>query len=120
MRSDSFSNILGIEVEEVKDGYARVVGKVRKEFTNFHGTAHGAFIFSIADSALALAANYDTKRVAVTIKIDYLKPAFVDDILVGEAERVHGKRVVFYDLKVRRGEELIAKGSAITFKTQTQ
>lgn len=117
MRSDSFSSHLGIEVEEVREGYARVTGRVRREFTNLHGTAHGAFIFSIADSALALAANYDTRRVAVTIKIDYLKPAFVDDKLVGEAERVHGKRLVFYDLRVRRGDELIAKGSAITFKT---
>ena len=55
--SDKFSQWLGIEIVEIKQGYCKLKMKVREEMTNGFGIAHGGICFSIADTALAFAAN---------------------------------------------------------------
>ena len=57
--SDSFSKWLGIEVLEITEGYCKLRMKVRKEMTNGFFIAHGGICYSLADSALAFAANSD-------------------------------------------------------------
>jgi len=57
LRKDRFREFLGAEIVEVSEGYARVKGTVRKEYLNFHGTAHGSYIMALAGFAFALAAN---------------------------------------------------------------
>lgn len=114
LEADNFRNFLGIDVVEVRDGYAKVRGEVKESFLNFHGTAHGSYIMAIADAAFALAANSDGRqRVALSIKIDFFKPAFRGEVLVGEAEAVKKGRVMICDLKITREGELIARGDAI-------
>lgn len=113
--SDPFRKLLDCEVEEIREGYARVKGVVKNEFLNIHGVAHGGFIMALADFAFAISANTDAKRVAVKISINFYSPAHEGDTLIAEAERVRGKRLGFYRLKVFRNEELIAEGSAIAY-----
>jgi len=113
--SDPFRKHLGCEVEEVRDGYARVRGVVREEFLNMYSLAHGGFIMAPADFAFAISANTDAKRVAVNISLSFYAPASNGDTLVAEAEKVGGKRLAFYRLRVYRGKELIAEGSAIAY-----
>ena len=57
MENDRFSEWLGIEIEEVKEGYCRLSMTVREEMLNGFGIAHGGIVFSLADSALAFASN---------------------------------------------------------------
>lgn len=113
--SDQFRKLLGCEVEEIRDGYARVKGVVRDEFLNIHGVAHGGFIMALADFAFAISANTDAKRVAVNISMNFYSPANKGDTLIAEAEKVRGKRLGFYRLKVIKNGELIAEGSAIAY-----
>ncbi len=109
-------DIFGIEVLEVREGFAKVRGKVRREFLNVHGTAHGAFIFALADTAFGLAVNYDTSRLAINVNMNFIKPAFEGDELTAEAKiEGGGKRVKFCILKVFKGEELVAEGTAIAY-----
>ncbi len=117
LEDDRFRMFLGAEIVKVKRGYAKVKGIVRREYLNFHGIAHGSYIFSLADFAFAIAANSDgVKRVSISIRIDYYKPAHEGDELVAEAKVVHStKRFAFCELKVLRGDELIARGDAIAF-----
>lgn len=112
---DPFRKLLGCEVEEIRDGYARVRGVVRDEFLNIHGVAHGGFIMALADFAFAISANTDAKRVAVKISMNFYSPANKGDLLIAEAEKVKGKRLGFYRLKVFKDKELIAEGSAIAY-----
>ncbi len=114
MKSDPFAEFLEAKVEELREGYARVSGVVKEEFLNIHRTAHGAFITALADFALALAANYDMKRMAINISINFFKGAKKGDVLVAEAERVSGRRVAFFVIRVKKGKELVAEGTAIT------
>lgn len=122
MLSDSFRKFLGAEVEEFKPGYARVRAIVKREFLNFHGVAHGAFVIAVSDFAFAIAGNADNvRRMALNINMDFYSTAKEGDILIGEAEKVAGgKRVGFYELRVSRegdsGErEVIAKGTAVVY-----
>lgn len=113
---DGFREFLGAEIVEVSEGYAKVKGAVRREYLNFHGTAHGSYIMALADFAFALAANSDNiKRVAVSIKMDFYKPAYEGEELVAEAKVIHGRKLVFCELKVMRGDDTIAKGEAIAY-----
>ncbi len=113
---DPFREFLGVEVIELSEGYAKVRGNVKRENLNFHGTAHGSYIFALADFAFALAANSDDfRRMAVSVRLDFYKPAYEGDELFAEAKVVHGKKLVFCELRVFKGEKLIAKGEAIAY-----
>ncbi len=115
--NDLFRKYTGAEVLEVRAGYAKVKCKIKRDFLNFHGTAHGAVIMAAADFAFALAVNSEgTKRAAVSIKIDFLKPAYEGEEIIAEARITGGGRsLVFCELLVFKNEEIIAKGDAIAY-----
>jgi len=105
--SGEFARLLGITSIEARDGYARLqmpsAGK-----TNPHGVVHGGAIFSLADQAFSVAANAGmTRRVAVSIHIQYIAPAQGD--LEAVAERVsENGNFSTYRLVVYEGERIIA------------
>src|SRR5579862_6786500 len=74
--NDSASRSLGIRIAEVRPGFARVGMTVRLDMLNGHGMCHGGFIFSLADSAFALACNtHNAVTVAAAAAIDFLASA---------------------------------------------
>ena len=79
--------------------------------TNGHGTAHGGFIFTLADSAFAFACNsYNERTVAQACDIVFAAPARAGDILVAEAaERHRFGRNGLYDIRVRCGDRVGAE-----------
>ncbi len=101
---------LGLESEIPVPGRARVWGKIRPEYVNMHGTAHGGFIYTLADSAFALASNsHGVPAVALSTHIEYLRAGEVGDEVIAEAEEIHlGNRTALYRVEVRCGESLIA------------
>lgn len=115
---DHFAEVLGIQVQEVKEGYCRVLMKVQKIHTNALGFTHGGAIFSLADYAFAQACNFgDNVAVAVQVSINYLKPSIEGDTLTAEAERVSdGKTTGLYNVTVKKDEKLIAVFSGLAFK----
>jgi acyl-CoA thioesterase len=115
---DLFREILGIQVLEVKDGYAKLSLKVTKNHTNALGAAHGGAIFSLADCAFAEAANYgENVAVAVQVSINFLKPAFEGDTLTAEAVRVsEGKTLGLYHVTISKQDKKIAFFSGLVFK----
>ena len=54
---DLFPKSLGIELVELAPGRAVVAMTVTEGMANFHGTAHGGAIFTLADTAFALSCN---------------------------------------------------------------
>src|SRR3954466_10358432 len=77
----------GIEIEEAREGYARIRMAVRADMLNGHRTAHGGMIFALADTAFAYACNSRNLRtVAAQASIVYLAPAGDGDVLIAEAE----------------------------------
>lgn len=114
MARDQASAELGIEVLEVRDGYARVTMRVGERHLNGHGIAHGGHVFLLADTAFACACNSGRPTtVAATAEIDFIAAAHAGDVLEAEAvERASFGRSGITDVTVRRiapDEALIAE-----------
>lgn len=73
--NDTFAKTLEFEALESRFGYARARAVARPEYLNGLGIAHGGFLFSLADFALALAANTDERSaVSASSSINYIAP----------------------------------------------
>ena len=103
---DTASQALGMALEQVRPGYARLRMAVRADMLNGHGSCHGGIVFALADSAFAFACNsHDVVTVASSCSIEFLAPAQEGDELVAEAEeRFREGRNGVYDVNVRRGD----------------
>ena len=103
METDLFSQWLGIQIIEIREGYSKIKMKVRNEMMNGLGIVHGGIAFSLADSSFAFACNSrNNLSVALDTAINFLKPVHVDDELVAEANEIHnGKSTSFYQITIR-------------------
>jgi len=100
--TDNASKGLGMEIVEIKSGFAKLAMPVRDDMTNGQKICHGGFMFTLADSAFAFACNgYNQFTVAQSCKIDFLAPAFMGDVLTAIAkERYKEGRSGIYDCTV--------------------
>lgn len=100
---DPFCRLLGIELEELAPGYARLGMTLTAQMLNFHGTGHGAAIFALADAAHAAASNsHGDPAVALHMAIHYLDPVPAGRRLVAEArEEDRGRRTALYHITVQ-------------------
>ena len=100
--ADACTRWLGMRVEAVAPGYARLSMTVRPEFLNGHRTCHGGLIFTLADSAFAFACNsHNHNTVAAGCSVEFLRPAHGGDVLIAEAtEQVLSGRHGVYDVRV--------------------
>jgi acyl-CoA thioesterase len=73
---DSATSSLGITLDHVAPGTARLSMDVAPHMVNGHNMCHGGYIFTLADSAFAFACNTHNRRaVAAHCAITYLRPA---------------------------------------------
>ena len=86
---DAFSQWLGIEILEITKGYCKLKMIVRKEMTNGFDIAHGGISYSLADSALAFAANSDgIQSLSVETSIAHTKKVMSGDTLIAETQEI--------------------------------
>lgn len=108
--ADAAARRHGIELLAAAPGAATLRMAVTEEMANGHGTAHGGYVFLLADTAFACACNSRGTAVAAGADITYAAPAHVGDVLVARAEeRVRFGRNGIYDVSVLRGAEVIAE-----------
>src|ERR1017187_8217612 len=102
MKDDLFSQWLGIQIIEIKEGYSKIKMMVRSEMVNGLGIVHGGIAFSLADSSFAFACNNrNNLSIALDTSINFLKPVHVDDELVAEAKEMHnGKSTGLYQVTI--------------------
>ena len=87
---DAASRGLGMVLEHVAPGAARLSMEVAPHMLNGHGTCHGGFIFALADSAFAFACNTDGQEsVASHCTVTYLRPARAGERLLAVAAERH-------------------------------
>lgn len=120
-REDEASKWLGMELEEVRAGYARVSMPVRAQMVNGQKLCHGGLIFALADSSFGFACNaHNHKAVAASCTIEFLRPGALGDRLTAEAtETARAGRAGFYDVKVTNQHgDLVAlfRGKSATVK----
>jgi acyl-CoA thioesterase len=77
----------GIEIEEAREGYARIRMTLRADMLNGHRIAHGGMVFALADTAFAYACNgRNTRTVAAQASIIFLDAAKEGEALIAEAK----------------------------------
>lgn len=105
---DRASAHLGIECLEVahEDGLGRAIARMRvtETMVNGHDICHGGYLFTLADSAFALACNaHGRTTVAAACDITFTAPARLGDVLQAEArERTAYGRSGITDVTVSR------------------
>jgi acyl-CoA thioesterase len=93
MKEDRFSQWLGIELVEIKEGYSKIRMTIRPEMLNGFGVIHGGIAFSLADSAFAFACNNrNNLSLALETNINFIKTTLPGEILTAEAKEVHNGR----------------------------
>ena len=125
-KGDHFAGRIGIELLEVKRGYAKAHITITAEHLNAGGCTQGGVLFTLADLALAAAANsYGELALSLSSHIHFLRTSGVGDTLCAEArERYIGRTTGCYqvDITNQRGEliavfesSVFRKGDALPF-----
>lgn len=120
MVHDLFSQWLGIEVLDVKDGYSKIKMTIREEMINGFGIVHGGIAFALSDSAFAFACNNrNNLSVALDTSINFTKPVHVGDVLTAEAKELHnGKSTGLYHITVtNQRDHVVALFKGTCFRT---
>ena len=117
LRHDTFSQLLGLEVQEVGPGYCRLRFVVRPDMLNGFGSLHGGATFAAADTAFALACNsHGRQSVGLTVTVDYLEAGRLGDVLMVEAREESLKhKVGVYQVRIARQDGVVLalfKGTA--------
>ena len=103
---DNATRHLGMELVSVAPGEATIAMTVAEIMTNGHGTCHGGYMFTLADSAFAFACNtYNQRTVAQHCSVNYIAPAFKGDRLTAMAREVSRRgRGGIYDIRITNQE----------------
>ncbi len=99
---DNSSRFLGVELDEIGPGHARMSMTVTEGMLNGLGLCHGGFTYKLADDAFAYACNsYNRNAVALSCSITYPAAARLGDRLTATCEERHRKgRNGTYDVTV--------------------
>lgn len=92
-KKEPYPKLLGIDVLEVKPGYARVAMRFKPEMQNIFGMLHGGAIFSLLDEAFQLACNARGEvAVAQQVNTYFLAAASAGASLIAEAKELNATR----------------------------
>ena len=124
---DLFATRAGVELLEVREGYSKAKMVITEEHLNAGHRTQGGAIFTLADLALAAAANsHGTLAFSLSSNITFLRSSGPGDTLFAEArERYIGRTTGYYQIDVtNQNGDLIAtfessvfrKGDVLPFK----
>jgi acyl-CoA thioesterase len=99
--SDAWAKESGIELMEVSTGRAKVRMCIEKRHVNGHGSVHGGAIFTLADTAFALASNsHGIPAAAINAYISYVKSAAAGTLYAVAEESSLSPKIATYTVIV--------------------
>lgn len=118
--NDAFSQWLGVELVEVHEGFCHLKMTLRQEMTNGFGIAHGGIAYSLADSALAFAANsHGQQAVSIDTNINHFEMLKSGDAIAAIAtEESLKNKFGVYRVEIKRGDELVALFKGTVYRSQ--
>lgn len=120
MHHDTFSQWLGVEIDEYREGYCKLHYTIRPDMVNGFGIVHGGVVFSAADSAFAFACNSQgILSVALDVHIAFMRAGKPGDIYTVEAKEIHtGNKTAFYDITTTNTQgELVSTFKGTAYRT---
>jgi uncharacterized protein (TIGR00369 family) len=110
-----FPKMVGIEIDDIEPGRAKLSLEVVEKHRQLHGIMHGGAIATLIDTAVAFAivgsSEPGAKFTTIELKINYLSP-IVEGRVVADARLIRdGKRIVVAECDVfDAAGKLAAKG----------
>ena len=121
-KNDRLGKLLGVELVEVREGYALAQMKIEEQHLNAADVVHGGSIFSLADIALAAASNsYGTVALLTNGSITVFHATKKGDTLTARADEVSkSRKLAHYRVSVSNevGEQ-VAVYNATAYRTST-
>ncbi len=118
-RRSPFSAHIGAEMEELREGYARLSLVLEQRHTNPNGVMHGGVVTTLMDEVLGgviasvrgMEAMWAAPHATVEMNASFLLGARPGDKIVVEGRVLRlGRSMAFGEAEARRGDELIATG----------
>ena len=122
-KNDLFAERAGIVLMEVREGYSKARLEIKKEHLNEGNRTQGGAIFTLADLALAAAANsHGQLAFSLSSNITFLRASGIGDTLYAEArERYIGRSTGYYQIDItNQKNELIATFESSVFRKDQQ
>lgn len=112
-----YARRLGILVQEIRCGYARVTKTITKEDLNPVERPHGGVYFSLADTACGSAViSRGYAAVTLNANFNFFRSANLGDILTAEAQEVkNGATICVYETQVKNQDGVLLGGGTFTF-----
>lgn len=115
-----FPTFVGLQVEEIRDGYCRMRLPYRPELNQPAGIVHGGAIATLIDTVVvpAVAAPYDHQPMLATIGMDiqYLGPVAEQDAVAEGWVTKRGRSTVFCRAEVRTETGDLAATASLIYK----
>ena len=118
-KNDLFAENAGVVLLEVRKGYSKAKLEIKPEHLNAGARTQGGAIFTLADLALAAAANsHGTLAFSLSSTITFLRASGPGDTLFAEArERYIGRSTGCYQVDITNQDgELIATFESSVFR----
>jgi len=121
--TDTTSQSLGMQLQKVAPGECTMTMSVTEKMCNGHGTCHGGYLFTLADSSFAFACNsYNQRAVAQHCSVTFVNPASIDDVLTACAHEISRVgRSGIYDIAITNQNNIVIaqfRGHSRTIKGQ--
>ena len=121
-KNDRFATNAGVELIEIKEGYSKARLVITETHLNAGNRTQGGALFTLADLALAAAANsHGTLAFSLSSNITFLRSSGPGDILYAEArERYIGRTTGHYQIDItNQNGELVATFESSIFRKET-
>lgn len=122
LRNDPFSQWMGIEIIEAKEGLCKIQCVVKREMLNGFAVTHGGIVFSLADTAMAFAAaTYGTVSLAIDNSISFARKTEPGTLLTATAESVHlANKIGHFNVQIHNKDILIAVMKGTVYRTREE
>ena len=107
--NDRVFHALGMREIMIEAGRVVLEMPVREDMLNGHDICHGGMLFTLADTAMAIAANsFNQTGVASSADISFLESAKKGEVLRAETDlRSLRKRTALYDVTIRGSDDRV-------------
>ena len=117
--NNHFPRLVGIEIDSIEPGRARLSLEVREELLQLQGIMHGGVIATIIDTAVAFAiigaSEPDDRFTTVEMKVNYLAPIREGRILADARLVRDGRRIVVADCDLFDSNGRLAAKGLLTY-----
>ena len=117
--TNHFPRLLGIEIDSMENGTARLGVEVTEKLLQLAGIMHGGAIATLIDTAVAMAivsvSEPNSKFTTVELKVNYLRP-LKEGRVIAEAHLIqNGRRIIVADCDVFDAQGKLAAKGLLTY-----